>query len=95
MKSQVIKRSVVLNGHKTSICLEDAFCSSLKEIAQAERATVSGRSQRSTRHASRAICPPRSVYLYSTTSAMDKWVSRSRRSGWTRPEEMGRPENDI
>ena len=40
MKSQVIKRSVVLNGHKTSISLEDAFCSSLKAIAQAQGATV-------------------------------------------------------
>ncbi|MGB8745365.1 MAG: ribbon-helix-helix domain-containing protein [Pseudolabrys sp.] len=41
MKSQVIKRSVVLNGHKTSISLEDAFWSTLKEIAQAQGATVS------------------------------------------------------
>ena len=40
MKSQVIKRSVMIDGHKTSICLEDAFWSSLKEIAHAERATV-------------------------------------------------------
>ena len=47
-------------------------------------------SQRSTRHASRAIYPPRSVYLYSTASAMDKRVSSSRH-GRTRPEEMGRP----
>jgi predicted DNA-binding ribbon-helix-helix protein len=40
MKSQVIKRSVMIDGHKTSISLEDAFWSSLKEIAHAERATV-------------------------------------------------------
>ena len=40
MKSQVIKRSVVIDGHKTSISLEDAFWSSLKAIAQAEGATV-------------------------------------------------------
>ena len=40
MKSQVIKRSVVIDGHKTSICLEDAFWSSLKAIAQAQGATV-------------------------------------------------------
>ena len=33
MKSLVIKRSVVLSGHKTSISLEDAFWDSLKEIA--------------------------------------------------------------
>jgi predicted DNA-binding ribbon-helix-helix protein len=41
MKSQVIKRSVAVNGHKTSISLEDAFWSTLKEIAQAQGATVS------------------------------------------------------
>jgi predicted DNA-binding ribbon-helix-helix protein len=40
MKSQVIKRSVMIDGHKTSICLEDAFWSSLKAIAQAQGATV-------------------------------------------------------
>jgi predicted DNA-binding ribbon-helix-helix protein len=41
MKSQVIKRSVVIDGRKTSVCLEDAFWSTLKEIAQAQGATVS------------------------------------------------------
>ena len=33
MKSQVIKRSIVIAGHKTSISLEDAFWKGLKEIA--------------------------------------------------------------
>ena len=33
MKSSVVKRSVVLAGHKTSVSLEDAFWESLKEIA--------------------------------------------------------------
>jgi predicted DNA-binding ribbon-helix-helix protein len=41
MKSKIIKRSIVVDGHKTSVCLEDAFWSSLKEIAQAKGATVS------------------------------------------------------
>ena len=40
MKSQVIKRSVVIDGHKTSISLEDAFWSNLKAIAQTQGATV-------------------------------------------------------
>jgi predicted DNA-binding ribbon-helix-helix protein len=40
MKSPVIKRSVMIDGHKTSISLEDAFWSSLKAIAQAEGSTV-------------------------------------------------------
>jgi hypothetical protein len=42
-----------------------------------------------------AICPPRSVYLYSTAPSIDKRVSSTRRSGRTRLEEMGRPENAM
>jgi hypothetical protein len=86
MKSQVIKRSVVIDGHKTSISLEDAFWSSLKAIAQAKVRRWRRRLQRSTKHASRAIYPPRSVYSYSTASAMDKRVSSTSRSGRTPPE---------
>lgn len=41
MKSQIVKRSNVIDGHKTSISLEDAFWSGLKEIAQAHQATLS------------------------------------------------------
>jgi predicted DNA-binding ribbon-helix-helix protein len=33
MKSPVVKRSVVIAGHKTSVSLEDAFWESLKDIA--------------------------------------------------------------
>jgi predicted DNA-binding ribbon-helix-helix protein len=33
MKSAVVKRSIVLGGHKTSVSLEDAFFKGLKEIA--------------------------------------------------------------
>jgi predicted DNA-binding ribbon-helix-helix protein len=33
MKSPVIKRSIVIAGHKTSVSLEDAFWSGLKQIA--------------------------------------------------------------
>jgi predicted DNA-binding ribbon-helix-helix protein len=36
MKSSVIKRSIVVAGHKTSVSLEDAFWKELREIA-AER----------------------------------------------------------
>ena len=35
MKSQVVKRSVVIAGRKTSVSLEDAFWKALKEIARA------------------------------------------------------------
>ena len=33
MKSRIVKRSVVVNGHKTSVSLEDEFWSALKVIA--------------------------------------------------------------
>ncbi|MFZ1184077.1 MAG: ribbon-helix-helix domain-containing protein [Pseudolabrys sp.] len=41
MKSAIIKRAIMIDGHKTSISLEDAFWSSLMEIAHAEGATMS------------------------------------------------------
>ena len=41
MKSQVLKRSIVIDGHKTSVSLEDAFWTGLREIAQAQHATLS------------------------------------------------------
>ncbi len=42
MKSQVIKRSVVIAGHKTSISIEDAFWHALKEIANERGIRLSG-----------------------------------------------------
>ena len=41
MKSAIIKRSVIIDGHKTSISLEDAFWSDLKEIAHRHQSTLS------------------------------------------------------
>ena len=41
MQSLIVKRSVVLGGHKTSVSLEDAFWKSLKEIAASGKMTVS------------------------------------------------------
>jgi predicted DNA-binding ribbon-helix-helix protein len=41
VKSLVVKRSIVIARHKTSVSLEDAFWSGLKEIAQAQRITLS------------------------------------------------------
>jgi predicted DNA-binding ribbon-helix-helix protein len=41
MKSSIIKRSVVFNGHKTSVSLEDAFWNSLKEISHTRGVTMS------------------------------------------------------
>ena len=41
MKSSVIKRSIMIDGHKTSVSLEDAFWRGLKEIARGQQATLS------------------------------------------------------
>ena len=41
MKSPVVKRSIVIAGHKTSVSLEDAFWKGLKEIAGGRDITLS------------------------------------------------------
>jgi len=41
MKSPVVKRSIVIAGHKTSVSLEDAFWKGLKEIAGDRGVTLS------------------------------------------------------
>lgn len=41
MKSPVVKRSIVIAGHKTSVSLEDAFWKCLKEIAGGRDMTLS------------------------------------------------------
>ena len=41
MKSPIVKRSIVIGGHKTSVSLEDAFWQGLKEIARGRRMTLS------------------------------------------------------
>ena len=41
MKSQVVKRSIVIASHKTSVSLEDAFWTGMKEIASSRAMTLS------------------------------------------------------
>jgi predicted DNA-binding ribbon-helix-helix protein len=41
MNSPVVKRSIVIAGHKTSVSLEDAFWKGLKEIASNREMTLS------------------------------------------------------
>jgi predicted DNA-binding ribbon-helix-helix protein len=41
LKSPVVKRSIVIAGHKTSVSLEDAFCRGLKDIASRRDRTLS------------------------------------------------------
>ena len=40
MKSTVVKRSIVVEGHKTSVSLEDAFWTDLKKIAHNQQVTL-------------------------------------------------------
>ena len=40
MRSPIVKRSIVLAGHKTSITLEDQFWESLKDIAKSKQMTL-------------------------------------------------------
>jgi predicted DNA-binding ribbon-helix-helix protein len=41
MKSSVVKRSIVIDGHKTSVSLEDPFWNELKTIARTRSLTLS------------------------------------------------------
>ena len=41
MQSSVVKRSIVIDGHKTSVSLEDPFWADLKKIAHAQQVTLS------------------------------------------------------
>jgi predicted DNA-binding ribbon-helix-helix protein len=41
MKSPVVKRSIVLGGHKTSVSLEEAFSIGMKEVAGQRSMTLS------------------------------------------------------
>ncbi len=41
MSARAVKRSVTLRGHRTSVSLEDAFWYSLRDIAGAQRVSIS------------------------------------------------------
>jgi predicted DNA-binding ribbon-helix-helix protein len=41
MKSLVVKRSIMIGGHKTSVSVEEAFWTGLKEIAVERNASLS------------------------------------------------------
>jgi predicted DNA-binding ribbon-helix-helix protein len=41
MQSTIVKRSIVVAGHKTSVSLEDAFWRGLKDIARERNMTLS------------------------------------------------------
>ena len=41
MRSSIVKRSIIIAGHKTSVSLEDAFWKGLKEIRTARKVNLS------------------------------------------------------
>lgn len=41
MKSLIVKHTIIIDGHKTSVSLEGALWSDLKKIAHAREATLS------------------------------------------------------
>lgn len=41
VKSPILKRSIVIAGHKTSVSLEEPFWLCLREIAEAQQASLS------------------------------------------------------
>jgi predicted DNA-binding ribbon-helix-helix protein len=41
MKSSVVKRYIVIDGHKTSVSLEDPFWADLKKVAHTRQVTLS------------------------------------------------------
>ena len=60
MKSLIVKRSIFLASHKTSVSLEDDFWTALKEIAGDRHVTLSELTAASTRSANTAISHLRS-----------------------------------
>ena len=40
MKSSILKRSIELNGHKTSVSLEDEFWNGLRTIVEAQQSSL-------------------------------------------------------
>lgn len=93
MKSPVLKRSVVIDGHKTSVSLEDQFWNDLKEIAYMQRTTLSkmiGHIDKGRQHGNLSSAL-RLFVLDQVRMHGDPWqYSRIRRSCETPDETVGR-----
>lgn len=61
MQSSVFKRSVIVDGRKTSVSLEDAFWNALKCIAGERRMTLSDLVTAASRHRELGIFRPTSA----------------------------------
>src|SRR3954467_13294579 len=81
MKSPVVKRSIVLAGHKTSVSLEDEFWMGLKEIAGKRLMTLSvlvdridtHRQQGNLSSALRLRCADQGAAVWPSTPARSAW----------------------
>ena len=71
MKSPIVKRSVIIGGHKTSVSLEDEFWSSLKEIGGRRLMTLSNLINSISRSVSTAIFRRQFGFLCSITIAAE------------------------
>ncbi len=70
MKSAIVKRSVVIDGHKTSVSLEEPFWTLVREIAETERLGVSGLLRRIDRQRNQAnLSSAIRVYVLSAVRA--------------------------
>ena len=69
MKTSIVKRSIIIGGHKSSVSLEDPFWDAMKEIA-ALKGTTLIQLVRSTGIASTTTCPRQSGFSFSTTTGI-------------------------
>ena len=86
IESVVLKRSIVLNGHKTSVSLEDAFWIGLKEIASERSVTMSEMvasidDQRSRTNLSSALRLYVLAHYQAQSAAIGEKIGRSAESG--------------
>ena len=89
MKSTVVKRSIMLAGHKTSVSLEDAFWRGLKDIATNRRMTMSDLVSSIDLTASTAICRRPCGCLCSITFRREQRKSVELANVWDKRESPG------
>ena len=77
MKSLIVKRSIVLAGHKTSVSLEDEFWNALKKIASDRHMPLSELSVASMRSANTVISHRRSGCSCWNTAVARRQSSRA------------------
>ena len=88
MKSPVVKRSIVVAGHKTSVSLEEAFWNGMKEISGERNMTLSELVGEIATAAGIPSPVPRSPATYSTPPAspcVRRLKTRTRRPPARRP----------